>query len=157
MQKSKLTALHNAWCCWITNTLPISTTFFSKTDIPSAFHHQQDLDLVVTLGMCGDSCGGGGEKKRVVGNAASKTGYIQWTVEVWHLQLFNLLSKRKHLEDLAVKPEHFNASITCHLKVPVLGSVHLLFRSIMANNALRDMSRHLWLLFLHVERTSDWS
>lgn len=29
----------------------------SKTDIPSTFHHQQDLNLVVTLGMCGDSWG----------------------------------------------------------------------------------------------------
>lgn len=31
--------------------------YISKTDIPSALHHQQDLDLLLTLLMCGDSWG----------------------------------------------------------------------------------------------------
>lgn len=52
---------------------------FSKTDIPSALHHQQNLDLVLALRMCGDSWegGGGGKGQQVVGDAGSKTVYIQ--------------------------------------------------------------------------------
>lgn len=34
----------------------------AQTDIPSALHHQQDLDLVLTLRMCGDSWGEKGNK-----------------------------------------------------------------------------------------------
>lgn len=34
----------------------------SKADIPSALHHQQDLDLVLTFHMSGDSCEGGDRK-----------------------------------------------------------------------------------------------
>lgn len=103
---------------------------FSKTDIPSALHHQQDLDLVLTLRMCGDSWWKGKEPQ-VIGNACSKTVYIKtatYTVlmkrnavgDIWHLQLFNLYQKHEHLEAFRHKTRRIHYSSLKGLRSPYL-------------------------------------
>lgn len=39
----------------------------TRAHVPSALHHQQDVDLVLTLGVSGDGWGWGGKKRREQG------------------------------------------------------------------------------------------
>lgn len=94
-----------------------------------------------------------GKGQQVSGNAGSKTAYIQratrsalmqrklqGAAHVWHLQLFNLCEKHEHLEALAMRLESGRIQ-----SLPLKGlRPHLPFKSIMSNEALHKVSRHIW-------------
>lgn len=130
---------------------------FSKTDIPSALHHQQDLDLVLTLRMRGDSWWKGKEPQ-VVGNACSKTVYIKTATctvlmkrnavgDIWHLQLFNLYQKHEHLEAFRHKTRHIHYSSLKGLRSPYL-SLSQSWQIIHCTICL-DISDHSFQIYIH--------
>lgn len=71
----------------------------SKTDIPSTLHHQQDLDLLLTFSVYGDSWGGKG--RQVGGYLGPKSckdlvemhSNLLRTVEITDLQPFNVIKR----------------------------------------------------------------
>lgn len=133
-----------------------------KNDIPSALHHQQDLDLVVALGICGDSWG-----KRAKG-AVVNTGSGTFKRATWcALMHCNTLVGRKkisfrfdicscsisvkrlgHLEAFAMKHESRCIHYLSLKGLPFLLSIHLRFRAIIANNTLHNVSRRGWVFSL---------